>query len=51
MLDDAGVACSALVSAVDEAALKRGFAGPPPALALNLAQAKAKAVAAQHPAS
>ena len=51
MLRDAGVDCTAIVSAVDEDALKRHISGPPPALALALAQAKAQAVAASHQAA
>jgi septum formation protein len=49
MLRAAGVEALALPSGVDEARLKAGFTGPPPALALHLAQEKAKAVAKSHP--
>jgi septum formation protein len=49
MLSRAGVEMPCAASGVDEAALKRGFTGPPPALALHLAQAKAAAVARDHP--
>ncbi len=46
LLRQAGVPVLAIPSAVDEAALKDGFAGPPADLALALAHAKAAAVAA-----
>jgi septum formation protein len=53
MLREAGVDCTAIVSAVDEGALKHGFAGTPltgaAPLALALAQAKARAVALSQP--
>ncbi len=48
MLRQAGVACEAIPSAVDEAALKQGFTGPPEELALALARAKAASVALVH---
>jgi septum formation protein len=51
MFRNAGIAAALFIpSGVDEAALKAGFTGPPPALALALAQAKAAAVAQVHPA-
>ena len=46
MLREAGIAALALPSGVDETALKAGFFGTGPELALVLAQAKAQAVAA-----
>ncbi len=49
MLRNAGVAFTILPPGVDEAACKRGFTGGADALALHLASAKAKMVAAQHP--
>ena len=49
MFRAAGIEALAVASNVDEAALKAGFSGPPPALALALAQAKAAAVARTHP--
>jgi septum formation protein len=49
MLRAAGVEVQALPSGVDEALLKTGFSGTPAALALGLAQEKAKAVADAHP--
>jgi septum formation protein len=49
MLRDAGVEALALPSGVNEAAVKAGFAGAPPELALVLAKEKAKAVAQAHP--
>ena len=49
MLRRAGLAFAAIPSGVDEAALKRGFTGPPEALAQTLAAAKAQAVAAAQP--
>ena len=51
MLNRAGVPATALASGVDEAAIKASFSGPPAALALTLAQAKAQSVAAQNPAA
>lgn len=49
MLRQAGVVCRAVRPDVDESALKRGFAGEVPALALSLAAAKAARVAADEP--
>jgi septum formation protein len=49
MLRNAGLAFTAAPSGVDEAALKQNFTGPPAALAVALARAKAQAVAARHP--
>ncbi len=49
MLTQAGLVCAAHPSGVDEAALKRGFAGPPSDLAAHLAAAKARAVGQAHP--
>ncbi len=49
MLRDAGIELLTAPSGVDEAALKAGFSGPPPALAQSLAQAKAAAAARTHP--
>ena len=49
MLQRAGVEALAVASDVDEAALKAGFRGAAPDLALALAQAKALAVARAHP--
>jgi septum formation protein len=49
MLAQAGFNFQVVGSGVDEAALKHGFSGPPEALALALAEAKARAVAASHP--
>ena len=51
MLCAAGVEVLAVPSGVDEAALKLSFTGTPPALALQLAQAKARAVALANPAA
>lgn len=51
MLRQAGLRFTAEASGVDEAAVKSSFAGPPAALALDLAGAKAVAVAARHPAA
>ena len=51
MLHHAGVAYEIIVPAVDEGALKRGFSGPPAALALHLALRKAQAAAAAMPAA
>lgn len=51
MLRRAGLAFTAQPAGVDEAALKRGFTGPPDALAQSLAEAKARAVSAAHPAA
>ncbi len=51
MLRRAGLDFAAIPSGVDEAALKQGFAGTPEELALALAAAKARAVAAAHPAA
>ncbi len=49
MFCSAGIEAQFIASGVDEAALKAGFTGPPPALALALAQAKARSVAQAHP--
>lgn len=49
LLTNAGVRFTALPSGVDEAALKSGFSGPPEALALKLAIAKAASVSRLHP--
>ncbi len=49
MLRQAGLVCRAVRPDVDESALKRGFAGEVPALALALAAAKAARVAADEP--
>jgi septum formation protein len=49
MLRQAGLNFQTVASGVDEAALKQGFSGPPHALALALAEAKARVVAASHP--
>ncbi len=49
MLDAAGVDYQALAAGVDETAAKSRLAGDPTALALELAQAKAKAISAQRP--
>ncbi len=49
MLAAAGLNAPGVASNVDEAALKAVFTGPPAALALALAQAKAAAVARHHP--
>ena len=49
MLRQAGLDFAAIPSGVDEAALKQGFSGTPEELALALAAAKARAVAAAHP--
>jgi septum formation protein len=51
MFRNAGIAALFIPSGVDEAALKAGFTGPPPVLALALAEAKARAVAQAHPAA
>lgn len=48
MLTQAGITARFLPSHVDESALKASFKGPPPALALALAEAKAQSVAQAH---
>ncbi len=49
MFHNAGIAARFIASGVDESALKAGFSGTPPDLALALAHAKAAAVASAHP--
>ncbi|HQT47139.1 MAG TPA: nucleoside triphosphate pyrophosphatase [Acidocella sp.] len=49
LLRQAGLTCRAVPAAVDEAALKRDFAGDAPSLAQHLAAAKAAEVAARNP--
>ena len=48
MFENAGIEAQFLSSGVDESALKAGFTGSPDALALALAEAKARAVAGGH---
>jgi septum formation protein len=49
MLRQAGLKCFAIPADLDEAAIKQGFTGPPGALALALAEAKAGMVAKAYP--
>lgn len=49
LLRHAGVKCFAVPADLDEAAIRQGFAGPPEALALDLARAKAAVVAGAYP--
>lgn len=49
LLTGAGVGFSAIPSHIDEAALKAGFSGPPEALAIALASAKAIKISRLHP--
>jgi septum formation protein len=52
MLASAGVACRSIPAAIDERALEEGLAGASPeAIALALAEAKAKAVSALYPSA